>query len=558
MIGSLSHRIIAVLGLSAVCAGAPSAGAADEPTPVGGQAVIRRLAPSQYAHTIRDVFGEGIKIGGRFEPDMHTNGLLAVGAGQVSVTAAGFEQYHAMARSISAQVVDKAHRETLVGCKPAAESAPDDACAQKFLAQTGRLLFRRPLAPTELDTQVAVAREASATLKDFYAGLGVSLTNLLVSPMFLFRQEAVEPDPTRPGQLRLDAYARASRLSLLLWDSAPDDALLRAAETGELSSESGWTREVNRLLNSPRLESGVRAFFADMLGFDKFATLSKDAVIYPKFTGQLIEQAQEQTLRTVVDHVLAQRGDYRDLFTTRRTFLTPSLGMLYAVPVVVNRPINTPDRWVPIEYPAGDAHSGILTQASFVALYSHPGRSSPTLRGKALREVFLCQKVPQPPGNVDFTAVQNTAHPVFKTARDRVTVHLGEPVCAGCHKITDPIGLALENFDSAGGFRVSENGAVIDTSGELNGAKFSGATGLGQAVHDNPATTSCIVNRVFSYATGMTPGPAQADTLKFIEQRFASKGYRLPELLKDIVTGRAFYQVDGPRANIAKTAQLGQ
>ena len=508
--------------------------------------MIRRLTPSQYAQSIKDIFGEGINLGGRFEPDLRANGLLAVGTGKVSVTAAGFEQYYTMARTIAEQVTDKNHRATLVTCTPAATTAPDDACARQFLSQVGRLLYRRPLTSAEVDAEAVVARDAAAELKDFYAGLRVGLTNLLVSPVFLFRQEGAEADPAQPGAYRLNAYAKAARLSFLLWDSTPDDELLRAAESGDLHTKKGLDRQVARLLTSPRLESGVRALFTDMLGFDEFKTLTKDAVIYPKFTNVLIGQAQEQTLRTIVNLLVAEHGDYRDIFTTRKTFLTPSLGILYAVPVVVDRPINTPELWVPVEYPEGDPRAGVLTHASFVALHSHPGRSSPTLRGKALREIFLCQKVPPPPGNVSFADVQDTANPVHRTVRARVTAHLVNPVCAGCHKITDPIGLALENFDSAGGYRAQENGVDIDTSGELSGTKFIGSTGLGQTIHDSPAMTSCFVNRMFSYATGQASTPGQAQFLTYAESRFAAKKYRLPDFLKEIVTSEAFYQVDGP------------
>src|SRR6202012_873367 len=127
-------------------------------------------------------------------------------------------------------------------------------------------------------------------------------------------------------------------------------------------------------------------------------------------------------LRTIVDHLLTRRGDYRDLFTTGKTFLTPTLGAIYAVPVAddATSANGTPDSWTPYEFPAGDPRGvGILTQAGFVALHSHPGRSSPTLRGKALREVLLCQKVPDPPGNVNFTIVQDTGSTQYKTARER-------------------------------------------------------------------------------------------------------------------------------------------
>ena len=125
------------------------------------------------------------------------------------------------------------------------------------------------------------------------------------------------------------------------------------------------------------------------------------------------------------------------------------------------------DGWMPFTLPPSDARAGILAQPSFLSLHSHPGRSSPTLRGKALREIFLCQKVPDPPGNVNFKLVQDTSNPNYKTARQRLTAHRTSPTCAGCHKIMDPVGLAMENFDSIGGFRSTENGAAIDAGGDI-------------------------------------------------------------------------------------------
>src|SRR6185369_16516725 len=129
---------------------------------------------------------------------------------------------------------------------------------------------------------------------------------------------------------------------------------------------------------------------------------------------------------------------------------------------------------------------------SFLAGHSHPGRSSATLRGKALREVLLCQTVPRPPANVDFSAIENP-DPSLKTARDRLDFHRKNPVCAGCHKITDPMGLALENFDGSGQYRETEKGAPIDASGILDGKEFKNVAGLGQALHDSPAVPACLV-----------------------------------------------------------------
>jgi len=512
------------------------------PPVIASALVTRRLTADQYKQTIADIFGQTIKIGGRFEPDIRENGLVAIGAGKVSVTAAGIEQYDAMARSIATQVLNEQHRRMFLPCVPALATAPDDACASRFFAKIGPLLYRRPLTDVELREQVATANEATGRVKSFYTGLALSLAGMLESPDFLFRKETVEADPNQPGTYRLDDYSRAARLSFLFWNTTPDEELMRAAKDGELSRQDGLNRQVERLVASPRFENGVRAFFSDMLGFDQFSTLSKDTAIYPKFTAKAARDAQEQTLRTIVDQVLVRNGDYRDVFTTRNTFVTPTLGMIYQIPVVTHEPNGSPEHWKAYEYPEGDPRAGILMQASFVALHSHPGRSSPTLRGKALREIFLCQTVPDPPGNINFTVVQETNNPKFKTARERVTAHRSEPMCAGCHKLIDPMGLAMENFDSSGAYRTTENGAPIDSSGALDNIQFASALGLGKAVHDHPATSACLVKRAYSYALGRTPGQAEGDFAKYLEQNFAANGYRFTDLLKRIATSESFYR----------------
>jgi hypothetical protein len=515
-----------------------------EPQAAAAPPIARRLTSDQYRRVIADVFGPTIKVQGRFEPGLREQGLLALGTGRVGVTATGMEQYDAMAHGIAQQVVGREHRRTLVACTPVSDTAADDACAAQFFARSGAFLYRRPLSNDELGQAVAVAHTASTILKSFYDGLEMSLAGMLESPQFLFRAELAEPDPAHAGAYRLDAYSKGSQLSFFLWNSAPDAELMAAAAGGRLESQSGLDHEVDRMLASPRLEAGVRAFFADMLQFDLFDTLAKDAKIYPKWTFKVSQDAQEQTLRTIVDLLLTRHGDYRDLFTTRRTFLTPTLASIYRVPIPQNAA-----PWQAYEFPAGDPRAGILAQASFVALHSHEGSSSPTLRGKALRELLLCEPIPAPPGNVNLTGARDTRDPHYKTMRERLTVHRTEPTCAGCHKLMDPIGLALENFDSDGEYRVSENGEALDTSGELDGIHFTDAVGLGRAMHDNPATGACLVRRLYSYATGRAPARHDMPWIRYLERSFVADGYRVPELMRRIATSENFFRVGPPTTN---------
>ncbi|MBY0510709.1 MAG: DUF1592 domain-containing protein [Rhodospirillaceae bacterium] len=503
----------------------------------GGPVVMRRLTQKQYEQTIADLFGKDIIVGGPFEPDQREAGLLAVGAGQVSVAASGVEQYNKMGRNIAAQVVDEKNRTVLIGCTPANAKQPDDACAKQFLARVGKFLYRRPLTDSELNSRVAAAHEAAKLRGNFYLGLETSLATLLVSPQFLFVQEATVTD--KKGNIRLDGYSKASRLSFLLWNNAPDDELLAAAAKGDLDTPKGLAKQVDRMIASPRLEDGLRAFFTDMLEFDRYETLSKDSTLYPKFNFKVGEEEKEQTLRTIVDHLITRNGDYRDLFTTRHTYLTRTLAAIYEVPL---KSVNA--GWQPYEFAPDSGHAGILTHASFVSLHSHPGRTSPTLRGKALREALLCQRVPDPPGNVNFAIVQDTNNPNFKTVRQRLTAHATEAMCTGCHKIMDPMGLALENFDTVGGYRKDENGTKIDASGELDGVKFNDAAGLGQVLRNNANATSCVVNRIYSYGLGRKPTKSETEWLKTVAlKNFEADGYKIPMLLKRIATSDTFFRV---------------
>ncbi|MEE4278337.1 MAG: DUF1588 domain-containing protein, partial [Halieaceae bacterium] len=246
------------------------------------------------------------------------------------------------------------------------------------------------------------------------------------------------------------------------------------------------------------------------------------------------EDAREQTLRTVVDHLLVREGDYRDLFTDRSTFMSPALAIIYGVPAEPG--------WAAHRFPEDSPRAGLLTQVSFLSLHAHPGRSSVTLRGQALRELFLCQTVPEPPPGVDFSVVTNPDSN-YPTQRQRVAAHLETPSCAGCHRITDPIGLSLEQFDGAGGFRTTENGAVIDASGSLDGFEFNGAVGLGEALRENPELPRCLVQRVYSYGTGSPPAAGARELLDYFAADFAENGYRLRELLRRIALSEAFSRV---------------
>jgi hypothetical protein len=541
-----------LFGIAAVLAGGSllAAGAAVGSQPAAVPAIVtasdaaalpdpglRLISQSQYINTINSLFGADIPVRIRFAPVKRINGLLAVGASTAVVTSGALDPLDATGRAIAMQVVDREHRDYLIPCKPADPAKADEACARTFLGKTGRLLFRRPLREEELAKYVSVASGAVAKGTDFYTGLGHALAGMLVSPQFLYIRETAEPDPANPAVWRLDGYSKAARLARVLWNSAPDDALMNAAAAGALHNPQGLKREVDRMIGSPLYRDGVREFFNDFLVLETFDNLTKDPTIYPAFSLRAVTDSREQILRTVTDHLIDRHGDYRDLFTTRHTMMSGELATIYRVPV------NTGSLgWVPYEFPQDDPRAGLLTQVGFLAQYAHAGRSSPTRRGRGIREVLLCQHVPDPPPNVDFSNFEGPKGGM-RVARERLDMHSENPVCAGCHSLTDPIGLALENFDGAGQFRTKETGMAIDPSGSLDGVAFKTPAGLGQALRDNPALKSCIVNRLYAFSTGRSVMPQEETRIEQYAAVFDKRGYRFDDMLRTIVSDRSFFAV---------------
>jgi hypothetical protein len=518
-------------------------GASVAPLVEAGPMAMRRLTEKQYRQTIADIFGDDIIVAGRIEPDNRRLGLFAVGSSFVSVTASGFEQYEAISRGIAEQVLAADRRDAFVPCEPADSAAADDDCADQFVRETGGRLFRRPLTDAEVESRVSVAGESADTLSDFYLGLQDALTTLLLSPEFLFRIESAEPDPDNSGKARLTSLAMASRLSYFLWNTTPDEELLAAGERGELVSDEALEAQVDRMLASPLLERGVRAFFGDLLSFSDIeqGLVRKDPVLFPAFNQSMIGDAAEQTLLTAVDHLVTNGGDYRDLFTTRKTFLSRALGIVYQIPVA------TRDGFEEYEFASDDPRAGILSHISLLSLYSHPGRGSPTLRGKFVREVLLCQDVPPPPGDIDFTDFADADTLTLPTARDRLALHVTSEACSGCHNLMDPIGLGLERMDGIGALRETENGAPIDPSGQLNGTSFADAKDLGRVLSRDPLVGPCFVQNYFKFAVGREVAEGESEFVDYMAERLNKSGYLLRELLRMIVLGEAFRTTSGAR-----------
>jgi hypothetical protein len=285
-----------------------------------------------------------------------------------------------------------------------------------------------------------------------------------------------------------------------------------------------------------------------MLQLDTFGDVTKDVQIYQKYVPQMANSAEEETLRTAIDVTLKSNADVRDLMTTRKTEIDRTLASIY------NVPFNSDGEWAPYQFPADTERSGILTQASMLAMFSHPGRSSPTKRGVALMDIFLCEPTPSPPANVDFSVVNDVNNPKLKTVRDRLLAHATNPTCASCHNHSDPIGLSLEHFDSMGSARPMENGKPIDVSSKIGAKSFAGADGLGQYLHDNPKVPACFARKLYSYAVGASSEDVDLSTFKDAYKSFVDSGYRLRSLLRALATSPAFYGVPAPAGKPTKTA----
>ena len=195
---------------------------------------------------------------------------------------------------------------------------------------------------------------------------------------------------------------------------------------------------------------------------------------------------------------------------------------------------------MPYEFAADSGRSGVLTQASMLTMFSHPGRSSPTKRGVAIMDIFLCEPTPAPPANVDFSVV-NDVNGALKTVRERLTAHATNSTCASCHNHSDPIGLSMEGFDTIAQRRTVENGKQIDLSAAIQGKKFVGSEGLGKFLHDNPKYTSCLARKVYAYSRGENSEDVSASAFKSAYKSFSDSGFRMRSLLKAMVLDKDYF-----------------
>ena len=501
-------------------------GAVPVPDAAAGPASLSRLPRTQYAHAVRDLFGPDVVVPSALEPDVRIDGSGAVGAAQSALSRRGVEQYERAAYAVAGQVVAEGPaRGRLVRCTPTAVSDP--ACARSTLAPVARLAFRREPSAAELDALVATADRAAVVLDDFHEGLAYGLSAILQSPDFLYRP-AFGESPSG----RLSGPELATRTAFFLWDTLPDAALLDAAASGALDSDEGLGAEVDRMLEDPRARDGLRAFVSDWLGLGALSDLSKDPLVFLPASPELGPAAREETLRFVEHHVFEQDAPLSALLLSRDTFVDRRLAALYGVPAP------EAEGFGPVHLPDEGERRGLLGQASVLASWAHPTSSSPTLRGKFVRETLLCQFVAPPPVSVN-TAIPEPST-TSRTLRERLAEHRANAACATCHDRLDPIGLGLERFDGVGASRSLDSGAVIDPAGELDGAPFDDAAQLAERIAAHPDFHRCFVQTTLRHALGHAPGEAERDSLFALEDAFFHDGHRVKSLLRRIVLSATF------------------
>ena len=493
------------------------------------QPVLRRLTASQYRNTFSDWFGDELALPATLEPDARSEGLYAVGASINGLSSLGVERYVNGAKFLAAQLVESPTlRASLVDCS----AVTDTECLEVLLDTWAVRFWRRPLSDDERARLLSVGQTAMDSLESVDEGLRYMLITLFASPNFLYVSGIGESigDDTRA----YTSWEMASRLAFFLWDSGPDDVLLDAAASGELRDPISLDALIDTMLADPRARRGVRAFADDWLEMDGLIGLNKEPSAFDYFSADIGPNAREETLKVVEHLVFDEDADFRELLTTRTTFVNRRLAALYGVQSTAV------DGFAQISLPDDGTRAGLLGHASLLALHASPNRSSPTLRGLFIRERLLCQPMPSPPANVDTTVPEGSED--APTMRDRLAVHLETPSCASCHELTDPIGLGLERFDGLGGFRATENGALIDPSGELDGVAFGDALELGVTLAEHPAFVPCIVRTVWSYANGRH-GSHDDDVVDALTARFGAMNHSFLALLKDIAMSDGFGRV---------------
>ncbi len=444
---------------------------------------MRRLTRYEYDNTLRDLLGDTTRPGSQTLPeDPFTPFDNEYGGQEASQPL--IEGLEVLARDAARRLrLEPARLAEVVGCTPTGPT--DGVCMREFVGRFGRRALRRPLSTDEVETFAALGLEYAEREDDFDGGVEVVVRALLQDAELVYRVEIGTPVDGEPGVFALNDFEVATRLSYLLWASTPSDALLDAAVAGELGSDEQRAAMAQSMLDDPRARTQVDRFHAMWLGY---AQLPHPA--------ELTNALRTETT-ALVDRVVFDEGTaWTDLFAASETFIDATLAEHYGLP----SPGAEAD-WVSY----GDSgRRGILSHGAFLSVAAGPGDTSPTRRGKWIREQLMCQPVPPPPPTVD--ADNPPSNEDVECKADRYLVHAAVGACAGCHAQMDPIGFGLERYDTAGRFRTAEDGApqcTISGDGELSGlGTFNGPAELSDLLIDNEQLEPCVARQLYRFALG--------------------------------------------------------
>jgi hypothetical protein len=487
---------------------------------------LRLLTESQYRATMRSLFSFADELSIDLEDDVALNGLRAIGSANIALSPKATEAYwHAADVATDRGFGTAANATATAGC-----DAAQATCANTYLADFGRRAFRRSLTADEKTRFVGIYTNGMTKLGTGAAGLKYATMAILTSPYFLYRVELGEATPGAAAPRALTGVELASKLAYFLWDGPPDKELLDLAENGGL--KAALPAQTARLMAAnPQLSSGMDALFEDYVGLHNLGTIEKLPARFPKFSPALVQAMRQETLMNLTRTALSTQ-DFRSIFNSGKSYINGDLAQLYGVSGV------TGANFVQADLPA--ERRGLLGNASILSLYAHADVSSPTLRGKFIRNILMCQAIPPPPPDVDTTLPDESK---VKTARERLTVHSTNPTCAACHKLMDPMGLSLENFDALGQYRTQDNGVTIDASGDLDGVAFTTEAGLADALAKSDKVPSCLSRLVFRSAWGRLETQADEGFITDMTSAFAASTYQMQKLLSSVVTAPSFTNV---------------
>jgi Protein of unknown function (DUF1592)/Protein of unknown function (DUF1588)/Protein of unknown function (DUF1585) len=333
----------------------------------------------------------------------------------------------------------------------------------------------------------------------------------------------------------LDPFELATRLSYFFWNTTPDDMLLEAAAKGETLTDDGLGRQIERLAGSVRAVEAQRQFFSELFRLGRLDILPQLPAYYPSMSPTFGASAREETLRLVQD-VVSRGADYRELFRSKQGFLNAEMSALYGTPSDSSAVATT----------LPDERAGILSRAAFLAMNGHASSTSPTKRGKYVREVMLCQVIAPPPPNAN-VGLREAASPVPRTLRENLALHATNPVCAACHSSLDPVGLGIEEFDGIGAHRTMEAGRPIDDSGQFDRTPFAGAAELGTIVAEDVELGPCLVQNLLRYATGHLENGGDRAVEQALSQNFEAHGRSVASLFAVAATSASFRYAGQPQ-----------